>query len=296
MNILTLNPTLPQFNFWSPYVVLKRFQLPSSAKHVFNGGEVHLNLQDNLDDWDKEEELVIQHRLSDSDKIMEVLLAVNALREMRFKKLSLFMPYVMYARQDRVVDHGEPFSLKAFANLINFLNFENVYMVDPHSSVTTGAINNYVVIPHKRNVEEAITEYKPDYLIAPDEGAVKKTLDLSLATRVPFITAAKVRDLKNRGKVIGTTVHSTVDVVVGKRIFITDDICDGGATFIELAKVLREMGAASVGLFVTFGIFSKGLEVLYKHIDFISTTNGFRDYPEATNLDASKFLVTNINL
>lgn len=47
-----------------------------------------------------------------------------------------------------------------------------------------------------------------------------------------------------------------------KNILIVDDICDGGATFMLLTKDLYKRGAKSINLFVTHGIFSKGLKPL----------------------------------
>jgi phosphoribosylpyrophosphate synthetase len=40
---------------------------------------------------------------------------------------------------------------------------------------------------------------------------------------------------------------------------VIDDICDGGTTFIELAKILPK---AKLYLFTTYGIYSKGMDVL----------------------------------
>ena len=52
-------------------------------------------------------------------------------------------------------------------------------------------------------------------------------------------------------------------------VLIVDDISDGGASFKFLAQKLKAEGFQKVGLFVTHGIFSKGLKVLEKDIDFI---------------------------
>jgi ribose-phosphate pyrophosphokinase len=56
---------------------------------------------------------------------------------------------------------------------------------------------------------------------------------------------------------------------------IVDDICDGGRTFIELAKVLRPLTNGSIFLYVTHGIFSQGLDVFKGVIDHIYTANLF---------------------
>ena len=76
------------------------------------------------------------------------------------------------------------------------------------------------------------------------------------------------------GNITKTTVLH--DDFGGKDCVIVDDICDGGRTFIELAKVLKERGAGKIGLFVTHGIFSQGVGVLFDNgIDFIYTTDSF---------------------
>ncbi|HCW17254.1 MAG TPA: phosphoribosylpyrophosphate synthetase, partial [Achromobacter sp.] len=42
-------------------------------------------------------------------------------------------------------------------------------------------------------------------------------------------------------------------------VLVVDDICDGGRTFLELASALRDTTRQPVYLYVTHGIFSKGL-------------------------------------
>jgi ribose-phosphate pyrophosphokinase len=56
---------------------------------------------------------------------------------------------------------------------------------------------------------------------------------------------------------------------------ITDDICDGGMTFIHVAQRLKALSAERVVLFVTHGIFSKGLGVFDGLIDHFYTTDSF---------------------
>ncbi len=80
-----------------------------------------------------------------------------------------------------------------------------------------------------------------------------------------FIRADKSRNMAT-GQITETVVYA--DDLTGKACVIVDDLCDGGRTFIELAKVLRAKGAAKIALVVTHGIFSKGKEPLNKYIDY----------------------------
>ncbi|MEI8631794.1 phosphoribosyltransferase family protein [Vibrio sp. PP-XX7] len=91
-----------------------------------------------------------------------------------------------------------------------------------------------------------------------------------------MIQAQKLRNLKT-GEIIKTEVLGDVK---GKKVLIADDICDGGRTFVELAKVLKSEGATEISLFVTHGIFSKGFEVFAGLIDVIYTTDSFKSASE----------------
>lgn len=74
--------------------------------------------------------------------------------------------------------------------------------------------------------------------------------------------------------------------------FILDDICDGGRTFIEIAKAIKMKQSLSsavhpenhgkIYLVVTHGIFSAGLKPLNEYFDGIYTTNSYvvMDDPE----------------
>ena len=77
---------------------------------------------------------------------MKIFLIKDALEIKGIKRFDLIMPYIPYARQDRVCAQGESFSLKIFANMLNAVNFENVYVLDAHSDVSVSLINNCIKI------------------------------------------------------------------------------------------------------------------------------------------------------
>jgi ribose-phosphate pyrophosphokinase len=67
---------------------------------------------------------------------------------------------------------------------------------------------------------------------------------------------------------------------------VIDDLCDGGGTFIGIAQELRKAGITQpLYLYVSHGIFSKGLEVLFQHFDQIFTTNSFDQAMYLARLD-----------
>lgn len=106
-----------------------------------------------------------------------------------------------------------------------------------------------------------------DHIIYPDNGARGRY-------KLPHTHTLfeKKRD-SNTGVITGTI--SKDDAYKGKDCWIVDDICDGGRTFIEIAKLIRN-DVKSLHLAVSHGIFSKGLEELNQWFDSIWTTDSFK--------------------
>jgi ribose-phosphate pyrophosphokinase len=238
-------------------------------KLVFSGGEVHVRLKKSTACAPSMMEITAD--LYTSDDVMELLMIKDACDTVceSGAKSKLNLHYVPYGRQDRVCNTGEAFSVKVMANLINNLNFDEVVIYDPHSDVTSALLKNCHVVDHKSCFLTAISEAtktmpKYDAVVAPDSGATKKAFDLAKYMGVDLIQAMKIRDTAS-GQIIRTDVIA--DDLTGKRLLISDDLCDGGFTFLKLAEKLREQGAEKIDLYITHGIFSKGKDVFGDLID-----------------------------
>lgn len=220
----------------------------------FAGGECHVKLNQVYTEMDR---VRINTRLNTSDDIMNLMLTVDALRHMLVKYIEVFLPYVPYARQDRLMNSGESLSIKVFANLLNALSLDKVLVYDAHSDVAVALIDRCHNIKNHDMVQYFVNELKlQDYhLVAPDLGAYKKTDQLSrlLNYKNEIITGLKIRNLQT-GDIEKLDVSS--NNLEGKSCLIVDDICDGGRTFMELAKVLKSKNAGDLYLVVSHGIFS----------------------------------------
>jgi len=224
---------------------------------TFPGGEVHVKFQR------LSLRVNVYANLKSSRDIMELLLLNDAVQRSGTKITKLTIPYFPYARQDRVCNEGEALSVKVMTNLINGMNIEKVVIIDPHSDVTPALLNNVTVIEQHSLLKGAA--FADKLIVCPDAGAEKKIQK----QKRPYVMATKVRDSRT-GEIIETKILDPVRVS-GKECLIVDDICDGGRTFIELGKALRKHNAKNVSLFVTHGIFSKGLDVFDGIIDQIFT-------------------------
>lgn len=259
-------------------IVTNKFEEIGFTTMKFSGGEVQIRLDQKYKSfWIRHDfEIFIVTHIDSSEKLMELLLITDALRREGVIKIGLKIPYLPYARQDRVCFPGEALSIKVMCDIINSQNYFVVEIWDVHSNISLALLNNvdhveaYELIPN-----DAITRPKP-VLVAPDYGAVSRVTKVAQHYDLDMITAEKIRDPKT-GEITGTNVGVITQTWLHRDFLIVDDICDGGRTFIELAKVIQKQTLGNINLYVTHGIFSKGFDVFKGLIKNIYVANSFID-------------------
>lgn len=211
----------------------------------------------------------------DSEGVIALLLLKDAIERALLPtkvKFFLTLKYFPYARQDRVSEKGEALSVKVMADLINSMKFKQVTVWDPHSDVVSSLLNNVEIVSQAELVGKVfqIPTYRDHLmLVSPDVGASKKIN--SFAGALPVVIANKKRDTAT-GRISGVEILKGSSFEETRNLLVVDDICDGGRTFIELGKLLREKWTDNtIGLYVTHGIFSnpegfKELRSLYTDI------------------------------
>lgn len=175
----------------------------------------------------------------------------------RGANMRLHMTFMPYARQDKRVSNETTFAMLTFANVINSLNFLSVSALDVHNEKECQyQFSNFYNVEPTKYIDLTKKAVKPDIICFPDAGARER---YKLTVRHPHIIIAQ----KVRNQLTGVIESITISGdVKNKSILIIDDICDGGKTFTEVAKVLYGANAREVNLYVTHGIFSKGLRPL----------------------------------
>lgn len=252
----------------------------SLKSFVFPAGEIGVKLNANNYKYleDKSPYQTITARIYNSNELVELLMVRDALKRISPIPTDLFLPYLPYSRQDRVCDKGESFSLKVLADLVNQANFRQVITLDAHSHVADALFTNLknisqlAIIHQNQSFIERVM--RGGTFVSADAGANKKTAEIAkYFGHFDFVRADKARNLRT-GEIIETVVYK--DDFGGEDVFIVDDICDGGATFIALAQALKKKNCGKIVLYVTHGIFSKGTEILFENrIDEIWTTNSY---------------------
>lgn len=264
--------------------------------------------------WNKES-FQIKARLNNFKDLELIICATKSLRALGVKKIHLYTPYFLGSRSDRKFEEGSNNYLKdVICPIINSLNFESVTVLDPHSDVLEACLNNFKKVDNLNLINYSLSHYTHGIysdkisrektldkfiLISPDAGANKKIFKIAeqIGYTGDIITCSKSRD--EQGKLSRVEVPYSYRNHGDKDMIIIDDICDGGATFINIAKELKENSnrkpfKGKIYLIITHGIFSKGFEELSKYFDSIYCTNSYESIPETQAfLKENKFICTN---
>jgi ribose-phosphate pyrophosphokinase len=222
----------------------------------------------------------------------------------------LYIPYFLGGRSDRKFEEGSINYIKdVVAPIINAQHYKGVLVLDPHSDVIEACIDRLDKIDNYSLVKAALTSIdntntarEKMCIISPDAGALKKIYEVAKHFDIrDVVTASKVRDLST-GKILHTELPQ-IDGSRGKNFVIIDDICDGGRTFIEVAKAIREkrpldLFGDKIYLIVTHGIFSGGLLELSNHVNGIYSTNSVKDIKasEYSDYTVEDSFVTQFNI
>ena len=252
MKILTGNSNRPLAEAISACLNLP---LTQASIRRFSDMEVFVEINENVRG---EDVFVIQSTsYPANDNLMELLVAIDALRRGSARRITAVIPYYGYARQDRKSGPRTPISAKLVANLITVAGADRVLTLDLHAGQIQGFFdiptdNLYAAPVLTKDIQERLAG-RDLVVVSPDVGgvvrarAVAKRLDADLAIIDKRRERAGVSEVMN---IIG-------DVRDGHCILV-DDIVDSAGTLCNAAVALMEAGAKSVSAYVTHGVLSGG--------------------------------------
>lgn len=244
---------------------------------IFPDGQPHFKLETYEVEFDT---VTVETALKTPTDLFMVGLVCSVLRSCGYANIQLDIRYLLGARMDRAIGWDQPFTLDVVARIINSCGFSRVRLLDAHSEVATKLIRNSTNLLPIEVVRQVLVTLGYPTVVCPDKGAYDRVFKITheIGAWSPFIQCAKKRD-STTGALSGFEVldYKSNDRPFSNNLLIIDDICDGGGTFVGLAKELRAAGAVTVNLFVTHGIFSKGLKTL-DGIDKIYTTDSYCQY------------------
>jgi ribose-phosphate pyrophosphokinase len=215
-----------------------------------------------------------------SERLMELLVFIDGLRNANAKEINLVIPYYGFCRQDRITREGEPITAKLVARILETAGVNLVITMDLHTPQIQGFFSCPV---DALSPTDLFAQYYLDKLaelhlatqdvcvVSPDHGSLHRARDL--ASKLPDSTLAvidKRRPVPNKAEVV-----NVVGEVSGKVCIIVDDIIDTAGTVLACADCLFARGAQKVFVGGTHGIFSQGAadRLLKSKIEDIVITN-----------------------
>lgn len=208
--------------------------------------------------------------------LLELALLSDAVHyEVGHIESTLILPYLPYSRADRRFVDGDCHGLKTFGEILDGMHFSHVRTLDVHSFRAQKHVSRLQNVGAESFIEKSYFDIGADEgttLVLPDAGAARYNLN-----GYTVIQAEKHRDANT-----GALSLFSCPAIKTEAALIVDDICDGGGTFIGLAKEIngwsKPLNAPprKLYLYVTHGIFSKGLNGLRNHFEKIYTTNSLQ--------------------
>jgi ribose-phosphate pyrophosphokinase len=259
----------------------EKFFYPAGEQQVRLKDTVVKALQSDID------EVIITARIRNGNDIMELALLKSAVDDVVDEcttDVKLVLPYLPYGRADRRFKEGDCAGLATFGAVINSMGFNEVYTWDAHNPEAARinlGYDKFFDLSASDFILRAVTSWADPVtrevtVLFPDKGASQRyKLPWRIEGNAGHYTINQFSAEKKRNPVTGVFEGFTVPTVPSDvPLIIVDDICDGGGTFLGVAKILREQGyPLRPALYVTHGIFSKGVGELNNWFDWIYTTN-----------------------
>jgi ribose-phosphate pyrophosphokinase len=272
MKILACNSNRPLAEAIANYL---NIGLTAASVRRFADMEVFVEIHENVRG---EDVFVIQSTsYPANDNLMELLVALDALRRASARRITAVIPYFGYARQDRKSAARTPISAKLVANLITTAGADRVVTLDLHSGQIQGFFdipldNLYAANVFTHDIRNQFGNEAP-VIVSPDVGGV---------VRARYIAKRLDADLaiidKRRERAGMSEVMNIIGDVDGRRCLLVDDIADSAGTLCNAARALIDSGATSVTAYVTHGVLSGEAvaKVTAAPIDMLVTTDSIQ--------------------
>jgi ribose-phosphate pyrophosphokinase len=223
---------------------LTGFGCVSVASKVFPDGESYVRLEGSVQG---EEVAIVQTTcppLQDG-KLFQLAFMADAAKRGGAQKITAVVPYLAYARQDKMFLAGEGISVETVARMLRASGIDELVTVNIHSEP---ALEKFPFRTKTLSAIPLLAEYfvqkgyKDAFALSPDKGA------MYIAKQAQKVLGGEAGHLdKQRDRHTGQTIQTAQGLSVkGQTVIIFDDIISTGGTIVGAAKILKEQGAKHV--------------------------------------------------
>jgi len=252
MKILTCNSNRPLAEAMSAYLGVP---LTNASVRRFSDMEIFVEIHENV----RGEDVFVVQSTSypANDNLMELLVALDALKRSSARRVTAVVPYYGYARQDRKTSPRTPISAKLVANMITAAGADRVLTLDLHAA----QIQGFFEIPTDNLwaspiLVKDIREHRGSedlVIVSPDVGGVLRAREIARRLDADLAIIDKRRERAGVSEVM-----NIIGDVEGRLCILVDDIVDSAGTLCNAAAALIEAGASGAYAYVTHGVLSGG--------------------------------------
>lgn len=234
--------------------IAKELNIPhiNTEFKTFPDGENYLRL--NLEDetlLEGKEIIIVQSTAPSANRdqnarLFELFMMIDAVKRIGVAKIILIVPYLAYARQDKIFRPGESEFAKVVIRMINSMDIDEFYVVDIHNPDILEELRCKAVnIDSMKILADYIKSLgaKDIVVVSPDKGAVERSKAFAkhFGEDVPVDFFEKKRDVKT-----GEITMSGELSLENKDVVIADDIIATGGTMSQAIRISKENGAKTV--------------------------------------------------
>lgn len=190
-----------------------------------------------------------------NERIMELLIAVDAAKRATARRIVVVLPYYMYSRSDKKDQPRIPVTAKLFAQLIEAAGVDRVLTCDLHNPAIQAYFNINCDVLTGRFILQKYFDLKNienKVVVATDAGSSKKAYKYAEHFNCPICLVDKRRN-GNDDQAIATSVIGDIQ---GKNALVFDDEVDTAGSITETVEVIKKFGAKDVYVGCTHGVLS----------------------------------------
>ena len=190
-----------------------------------------------------------------NERIMEMLITIDAIKRASAKNINVVLPYFPYSRSDKKDQPRVPITAKLIAQLVEAAGATRVISCDLHNPAIEAYFN---INCDKLTAEYLLEKYykeknlKDMVIVATDAGSSKKAYKYSEFFKCPIALVDKRRE-GNDDRAIASTI---IGDIKDKNAIIFDDEIDTAGSMMETVKVLQKFGAKNIYAGATHGVLS----------------------------------------
>lgn len=227
-----------------------------------------------------------------NEHLVELLIAIDALRYASAGRITLVLPYYFYSRSDKKDEPRISITARLISDLVQTAGADRILTMKLHSPQIMGfsripvdqLLATHILVDHYKKMDLSNT-----VVAAPDVGSAKGSRIFAKALNLPLVILDKER--------IGDHERVKIQNIIGdarsKNALLIDDEILSGGSIIEAAKFLKEHGADKIYAGCTHGFFTKNAikRIIESPIEEVVTTN---TVPVQNGLDLGKIKVLSV--